>query len=128
MNILLIGLVLYEAFTIGCIFADNINTLIALRTIEGFIVGSSIVTVQAIIADVFPEEELGQAMGAFLVRSCNCGFVILLFAASFWALFCACMGETCVTYLLTYGCSIGLTCPTDCSYHFSPLFFFRRPC
>lgn len=65
--VLLAGLIIYEAFTVACIFADNIDTLIALRTIEGLIVGSSIVTVQAIIADAFPEEERGQAMGAFMV-------------------------------------------------------------
>ena len=65
--VLFSGLIIYEAFTIACIFAENIDTLIALRTIEGLIVGSSIVTVQAVIADVFPEEERGQAMGSFMV-------------------------------------------------------------
>ena len=34
-RILFLGLILYEAFTIACIFANSINTLIALRTIEG---------------------------------------------------------------------------------------------
>lgn len=63
------GLVVYEAFTIGCIFVENINDLIVLRTMQGLIIGSSVVTVQAIIADVFPEEDRGQAMGSFLVCS-----------------------------------------------------------
>ncbi len=35
LTILFVGLVLYEVFTIACIFADTIETLIALRTIEG---------------------------------------------------------------------------------------------
>jgi hypothetical protein len=63
------GLTVYGAFTVACIFAEDINTLIALRTIEGFIVGSTVATVQAVIADVFVEEEMGSAMGTFMVRS-----------------------------------------------------------
>lgn len=65
--ILYVGLVLFEAVTIACIFSDTIETLIALRTIEGFVIGSTIVSVSAVIADVFAPEERGTAMGAFLV-------------------------------------------------------------
>eukprot|EP01038_Epipyxis_sp_PR26KG_P016860 gene16860-23105_t len=60
------GLILYEIFTIGCIFATDITTLIVLRAIEGLVVGCSIASVQGIISDVFPAEQLGTAMGAFL--------------------------------------------------------------
>ncbi len=66
-KILYAGLFFYELVTVGCIFANDIYTLIALRSLEGFLVGSSLVTVQAIISDVFPRDELGKAMGAFLV-------------------------------------------------------------
>ena len=52
----------------GCIFADSIITLIVLRSLEGLIVGCTFVTAQAIIADVFPPAERGQAMGTFLVK------------------------------------------------------------
>ena len=65
--ILYLGLVLFEAVTIGCIFSDTIQTLIALRTVEGFVIGSTIVSVSAVIADVFAPAERGTAMGAFLV-------------------------------------------------------------
>lgn len=66
--VLYIGLILFEAITIGCIFSDTIQTLIALRTVEGFVIGSTIVSVSAVIADVFAPVERGTAMGAFLVR------------------------------------------------------------
>ena len=65
--VLYFGLVLYEAFTIGCIFANSIGTLIALRTLEGFIIGSTFVSVQSIIMDIFPKEDIGLANAAFLV-------------------------------------------------------------
>ena len=38
------GLLLFEAMTIGCIFAPNINSLIVLRTLEGFFISSSVVS------------------------------------------------------------------------------------
>ena len=60
------GLFVYEALTIGCIFARNINALIVLRTLEGFFVSSSAVSVQAVISDVFAPAERGSAMGAFI--------------------------------------------------------------
>jgi multidrug resistance protein len=60
------GLVAYFAVTIGCAFASDIDQLIVLRTVEGFLISSSVVAVQAIIADVFPPAERGTAMGAFL--------------------------------------------------------------
>ena len=59
-------LLVFEAFTIACIFAQDIISLIVLRAIEGFIVGSCIVSVQAIIADVFSPETRGAALGYFL--------------------------------------------------------------
>ncbi len=68
-KILYAGLFFYELVTVGCIFSNDIYTLIALRSLEGFLVGSSLVTVQAIISDVFPRDELGKAMGAFLVNN-----------------------------------------------------------
>ena len=64
--VIYLGLVIYEALTIGCIFAPTIDALIVLRTLEGFFVSSSAVSVQAIIADVFPPAERGSAMGAFI--------------------------------------------------------------
>jgi MFS family permease len=62
------SLLVYEAFTTACIFAPDVTTLIVLRAIEGLLVGSTIASVQAIIADVFDPSERGAAMGAFLVK------------------------------------------------------------
>eukprot|EP00292_Cryptomonas_paramecium_P003204 CAMPEP_0113691974 /NCGR_PEP_ID=MMETSP0038_2-20120614/18799_1 /TAXON_ID=2898 /ORGANISM="Cryptomonas paramecium" /LENGTH=621 /DNA_ID=CAMNT_0000613779 /DNA_START=48 /DNA_END=1910 /DNA_ORIENTATION=- /assembly_acc=CAM_ASM_000170 len=59
------GLIIYEALTVACIFAPTIQVLIVLRTLEGFVVSSSMVAAQSIITDIFPAEELGSAMGAF---------------------------------------------------------------
>lgn len=74
--ILYIVLVLYEGLTIGCIFAESIATLIVLRSLQGLVVGSTIVSAQALIADVFPPDELGEATAAFMVSivlsSCCC--------------------------------------------------------
>lgn len=56
----------FEAFTIGCIFANSIASLIILRTIEGFIVGCCITSVQAVISDVFAPEVRGAALSYFL--------------------------------------------------------------
>jgi MFS transporter, DHA1 family, multidrug resistance protein len=67
LNVLYLSLFLFLLFTVGCIFANSIIILIILRSLEGFIVGSTVVTVQAIIADIYPVEELGQAMGSLLV-------------------------------------------------------------
>lgn len=64
--VLISCLIVYEAFTIGCIFTPTIGSLIALRAIQGFISAATLVLVQAIIADVFPPIERGSAMGAFL--------------------------------------------------------------
>ena len=64
--VLMGSLLIFEAFTIACIFAQDIISLIVLRTIEGFIVGSCIVSVQAIIADVFAPDVRGAALGYFL--------------------------------------------------------------
>lgn len=60
-------LLAYEAFTIGCIFADSIDTLLAMRTLEGFIVGSSIICIQGTISDIFEPSERGDAMGKIFV-------------------------------------------------------------
>ena len=59
-------LFIFEAFTIGCIFANSIVSLIILRTIEGFIVGCCITSVQAVISDVFAPEVRGAALSYFL--------------------------------------------------------------
>lgn len=64
--ILYSSLCLFLIFTTGCIFATTIEMLIVLRTLEGFIVGSTVVTVQAIVADCYPVQELGAAMGSLL--------------------------------------------------------------
>ena len=66
LRVLYISLAVYEALTIGCIFADTINTLIVLRTLEGFAVGGTVVVVAAIVSDVFPPEERGTASGKLL--------------------------------------------------------------
>jgi multidrug resistance protein len=60
------GVFIFEAFTIGCIFAPTIDALIALRTLEGLFVSSAAVSTQAIVADVFAPAERGGAMGAYL--------------------------------------------------------------
>eukprot|EP00292_Cryptomonas_paramecium_P022848 CAMPEP_0113676374 /NCGR_PEP_ID=MMETSP0038_2-20120614/8603_1 /TAXON_ID=2898 /ORGANISM="Cryptomonas paramecium" /LENGTH=188 /DNA_ID=CAMNT_0000593387 /DNA_START=162 /DNA_END=724 /DNA_ORIENTATION=- /assembly_acc=CAM_ASM_000170 len=59
------GLIIYEGLTVACIFAPTIQVLIALRTLDGFVVSSSLVAAQSIITDIFPAEELGSAMGVF---------------------------------------------------------------
>jgi MFS family permease len=82
LNLLFPTLVIYEAITIGCIFADNITTLIVLRTFEGFIVGNTVVAVMAIISDVFEPEKRGTAMGAFLVRQEELNYTFLYLAIS----------------------------------------------
>jgi MFS transporter, DHA1 family, multidrug resistance protein len=69
LSVLYVSLAIFEAFTIACIFARDINTLIVLRTVQGFIVGNAVVAVQAIISDVFAPAQRGAAMGAFLVRN-----------------------------------------------------------
>jgi DHA1 family bicyclomycin/chloramphenicol resistance-like MFS transporter len=68
LNVLYPCFCIYLAFTIGCIFVTNIVELIVVRSMQGLIVGSTIVTAQAVIADVFPVDERGSAMGAFLVN------------------------------------------------------------
>ena len=60
------GLFVFEAFTLGCIFAPDIDSLIVLRTLEGLFVSSASVSTQAIVADVFAPAERGAAMGAYL--------------------------------------------------------------
>ena len=65
-RVLMVCLIVYEALTIGCVFAKTIESLIAVRAIQGFISAATLVLVQAIISDVFPPAERGTAMGAFL--------------------------------------------------------------
>lgn len=60
------SLLVYLAFTIACIFASTIIELLILRTIQGLIVGASIIVAQAAVADVFPSKERGAAMEALL--------------------------------------------------------------
>lgn len=64
--IIFVALIFYEGITIGCIFSPSIEGFLALRSIQGFIVGSTIIIAQASIADVFPPNERGEATGAFL--------------------------------------------------------------
>ena len=47
-KILYFGLFCYELVTIGCIFANDIYVLIALRSVEGFLVGSSLGMFQSV--------------------------------------------------------------------------------
>eukprot|EP01041_Mallomonas_annulata_P012451 gene12451-26194_t len=65
--ILLITFVLFAAFTVGCIFPNDVDTLLVLRTIEGLMIGAGMLSVQAVIADVFPPEERGAANGSFMI-------------------------------------------------------------
>ncbi len=60
------GVLVFEAFTIACVFAPTIDALIALRALEGLFVSSASVSTQAIIADVFAPAERGSAMGAYM--------------------------------------------------------------
>jgi multidrug resistance protein len=64
--VLFICLGIFEAFTIACIFAPDIVSLIILRTIEGFFVGCCITSVQAVISDVFAPDVRGAALSYFL--------------------------------------------------------------
>ena len=65
-NALCIGMISFELVTIACIFSVDVEMLIALRCLQGFVVGSTITSVQAIIADIFAPHERGAAMGTFL--------------------------------------------------------------
>jgi DHA1 family bicyclomycin/chloramphenicol resistance-like MFS transporter len=56
-------LIVYEVFTIACIFANTINVLIAERAVQGFIIASTLIISQNIITDVFHPNERGTAMG-----------------------------------------------------------------
>ena len=64
--ILIWALLVYLGLTIGCIFSATIVEFLILRSLQGFIVGATIIIAQAVIADVFPGYERGEAMGAFL--------------------------------------------------------------
>lgn len=64
--VLFVCLGIFEAFTISCIFAPDIISLIVLRTIEGFFVGCCITSVQAVISDVFAPDVRGAALSYFL--------------------------------------------------------------
>lgn len=56
----------YLLLTIACFLSPDIITLIIFRTLQGFFVGCTIVSVQAVIADMYAPEERGTAMGSFL--------------------------------------------------------------
>ena len=60
------GLFMFEVFTLACIFAPTVDSLIILRALQGLFVSSALVSTQAIIADVFAPAERGAAMGAYL--------------------------------------------------------------
>lgn len=64
--VLFVCLGIFEGFTIACIFAPDIISLIVLRTIEGFFVGCCITSVQAVISDVFAPDVRGAALSYFL--------------------------------------------------------------
>lgn len=65
--VLLATLLLYIAFTVGCIFARDIGALIGLRAVQGAVVGSTVSVTQAIIADMFAPAERGYAMGVWTI-------------------------------------------------------------
>ena len=59
-------MIAYLGLTIGCGLSPDIYTLIVFRTLQGLVVGSTLVSAQAIIADIYAPDERGAAMGAFL--------------------------------------------------------------
>jgi len=63
---LFLALLLFEAFTIGIIFVQDIVPLIILRTLEGLVVGSTVCIVTSQVGDVYAPEERGAAMGAMM--------------------------------------------------------------
>ena len=65
--ILLIALVFFLGFTIGCILARTIALLLVFRTLQGATIVASFVVGQSAIVDIYPAEGLGFAMGLFLV-------------------------------------------------------------
>jgi len=69
-------LIIYQGITIAIIFAETISVLIAERAIQGFVVGTTIVSAQVIIADVFPPAERGAAMGRVFARNMLLGPII----------------------------------------------------
>ena len=66
LTILYPALFVYSALTIGCGLSPDIYSLIVFRTLQGLVVGSTLVSAQAIIADIYAPEERGAATGAFL--------------------------------------------------------------
>ena len=57
----------FLGFVLGCIFAQDINSLIVLRALQGLAVGATAVCPGAMIADVFKPAERGMAMGFFMI-------------------------------------------------------------
>ena len=66
LRVLFSALLAYLALTVGCALSPDIYSLIVFRTVQGFVVGSTVVSAQAIIADIYAPEERGAAMGGFL--------------------------------------------------------------
>ena len=66
LTILYPALFVYLALTIGCGLSPDIYSLIVFRTLQGLVVGSTLVSAQAIIADIYAPAERGAATGAFL--------------------------------------------------------------
>lgn len=59
---LIYGLILFVAAGIGCVFAPNIETLIALRFVQGFGICSTAVIVRAVIRDLYTGAEAARLL------------------------------------------------------------------
>lgn len=55
--------VMFLGFTVGCIFSKDIVQLIVLRAFQGLAGSAFGVSAQALVADVFPPDQRGRAMG-----------------------------------------------------------------
>lgn len=51
-RVILYGLLAFEIFTIGCVFSPTIDTLIALRAVEGFLCAASLISAQVTLPAV----------------------------------------------------------------------------
>lgn len=65
--ILLISYICFLVFTIVCIFARSIIVLLIFRSCQGAAISASLIVAQSAIVDMYPPENLGFAMGLFLV-------------------------------------------------------------
>jgi len=64
---LIVSLAIFIAATIVCIFAATIAVLIVFRAIEGATISATLVVGQSLVADIYPEEKRGIALGYFFL-------------------------------------------------------------